>query len=259
MARRSAVANGIPDASGEPSASVVAVTQAHGQVGAEDQTASRDRSSDGRVGSERRVEHLGSRLGVVAGVGEGGGCHDRALEPAGIAGSWRGLLSDGLTDADVVATGVDDDELPDAIGHVAQGAEARDPTHRHPAERGPESGREGLVQCVDVGHKDVAGAVRVRRIEALEDEELELDAAPHDDGKRVRPLLAVRDLEPERLVEGERVIDGSGGQDGNRAFGHRSSLIGSRTFPPVAANGLVSGAPCKLGLETDTDRRTSSS
>jgi len=116
-----------------------------------------------------------------------------SLEPTRRVGVRWPFNGDRLPDADVVAARIDDDELAHAVGHVAEGPDARDASAGDPPECCAEAFSERVVQAVDVGGEHVTAAVRRGGVELLEDEELQLDPAARDDRVRVRPFLLIGD------------------------------------------------------------------
>jgi hypothetical protein len=77
------------------------------------------------------------------------------------------VVSGGLPDPQGVAAGVGHQELAHAVGGVLQRPDPGQPTGWEPAERGAQPGAEGVVEPVDVGGGDVAGAVGLGRVVGL--------------------------------------------------------------------------------------------
>ena len=219
-----------PDAGGlvEQRSGERVISELVGGVGAEDVRLDAEQVRRVRRRCEGIVDDACRRLGVALRVEEQPGGIERALQ----AGERLGLGGIGpfqrLADADDVAARIGQEELADAVRHVAERPDAGDAAARNPSERLLQAGPEVRVQLVDVGDHHVAGAVRIGRLVALEHEELELDRAALDRGEHVRRLVPIRHLEAERLVEGDLIVDRPARQDRDHPI--RRELAHERPF-----------------------------
>ena len=94
---------------------------------------------------------------------------------------------------------VDDAEAADGPVSLPRSCDLRDAGHRQLAVCLPQPRGEVAVEGVGVRDDDDRGAVRVRRIEPVHAEEVDVDVLAGDDCVWVRPDLAIGTLETDRL------------------------------------------------------------
>ena len=90
---------------------------------------------------------------------------------------------------------------------LSRSCDAWNACDRQLAMRYPQGGSKVTIETVRVRYNDDRSAIRIRRIEAIDAEQMDMDFLERYDRVRVWTDLSVCSLEPERLIERDRFVE----------------------------------------------------